>query len=171
MLKNFDDEDAFDDALEITRDAVSGQVATEIDRLQAKVHDLRIRAEDAEMLAKRREWGAEEMDRLRARVRVLEQPRREVRFMAAEMERKLRSHDDRPGWENCEIQWLLKRLREETNELEDAAVNHMAVCRANFRSVSEGPMFPPDVAGEAADVANFAMFIADVCGELEGEDE
>ena len=107
---------------------------------------------------------------LRARVKLLEQPRREVRFFAAEMERKLRDNDFRSGWKECELEWLFGRLREEVDELHDAVTNHLRDCRANYRSVSEGPMFPPDVAGEAADVANFAMMIADVCGTLNGED-
>jgi NTP pyrophosphatase (non-canonical NTP hydrolase) len=64
---------------------------------------------------------------------------------AQQMERKLRANDHRPGWMNDSPEALLRRLREEVDELE-------AVVKANG----------PGVVGEAADVANFAMMIAEV---------
>jgi len=73
-----------------------------------------------------------------------------VRRFAEEMEFQLRRHDDRGGWEDgqCEPKWLLSRLKEEVIELSKAMSN------PNGRVTN--------VAHESADIANFAMMIADV---------
>lgn len=79
--------------------------------------------------------------------------RPEVLAFAQAMEAKLREHDgDRgaAGWRRDSTSALLRRLREEVEEL--ALVGP-------FTCVDE-------VLGEAADVGNFAMMIADVCGVL-----
>lgn len=85
-------------------------------------------------------------------------PREEVLWFAKQMERKLRANDHKGHWSNCDDLYLKRRLREETNELIDA-VNRLK----SYRRTS-----PDDVAWaarmvirEAADVANFAMMIAD----------
>ncbi len=65
---------------------------------------------------------------------------------AAEMERVLKSHDGRSGWEDENSLWLLARLQEETGELSAAII--------------EGHS-PTVILREAADVANFAMMLAD----------
>jgi len=75
--------------------------------------------------------------------------RPEVAAFAMLMEAELRKHDDRPGWKHCNLDWLLGRLREETGELSDAVF-----------------IRGQHTAEEAADVANFAMMIADVSGGL-----
>lgn len=70
------------------------------------------------------------------------------------MEGKLaanRHKGDREGWINDEPEALLKRLLEETDELRSA--------------LAEGRT--KDIPGEAADVANFAMMIADHADGLE----
>ncbi len=77
--------------------------------------------------------------------------REPLQRFATLMEETLRKHDDRGGWENCREVWLLQRLREETLELEDA--------------MGRGQSSVPS---EAADVANFAMMIADNSGWLSG---
>lgn len=79
--------------------------------------------------------------------------RREVRAFALLMEQKLRENDYKGGWGECELPWLLGRLRQEVDELG-------AVAQAR------PPMGPEQVGREAADVGNFAMMIADVCGAL-----
>ncbi len=77
--------------------------------------------------------------------------RPEVLAFAYLMERELREHDDREGWKDCGSGWLMERLMEEFDELEVAITER----------------FPPrSIGSEAADVANFAMMIADVCGAL-----
>lgn len=76
-----------------------------------------------------------------------------VAAFASQMERKLALHDDRPGWQHDSDDSLMVRLREEVNEL------HVALDR--------GRHVPLDIVGEAADVANFAMMLADNSGLLE----
>ena len=48
-------------------------------------------------------------------------------------------------WENCDLYWLLYRLRQETLELEEALYDHER----------------ESILDEAADVGNFAMMIHD----------
>jgi hypothetical protein len=81
--------------------------------------------------------------------------RESVRLFAEAMETKLRENDhDRDGRE-CEVTWLLERGREEHKKLWQAATD-----RSSRIDTAE------DVLREAADVANLAMMVADVCGGL-----
>ena len=66
------------------------------------------------------------------------------------MEAKLRENDHKGGWQGDTATSLLKRLREETDEVEQALM----------------AWEPELVLREAADVANFAMMIADNRGGL-----
>jgi hypothetical protein len=79
-----------------------------------------------------------------------------VKFADA-MERKLRANDHKSHWTNegfDGLDHLLGRIREELEELSSVAgVQHRG---------------EPIVLDEAADVANFAMMIADVCDSLHG---
>lgn len=78
-----------------------------------------------------------------------------VRRFALAMETKLRRHDKERGengWEGDDLLRLTRRLREETDELVQA-------CRAE-------PISMQALVSEAADVANFAMMIADAAGAL-----
>ncbi len=84
--------------------------------------------------------------------------RPEVQRFAVAMEEKLRKHDDRMGWSDCPPGHLLRRLRNETNELAAAV---QSVTRSTYPE-----RHAADVRSEAADVGNFAMMIADVCGSL-----
>lgn len=77
--------------------------------------------------------------------------RPEVRAFAAIMERKLRKHDDWPGWKDCDRWWLLDALREHVRKLDGLLF---------------GQDEPARVAEAAADCANYAMMIADVAGGL-----
>lgn len=89
--------------------------------------------------------------------------RKEVIAFSEDMERKLCANDNKGGWSTCELTWLLRRLREETGELAGAigALMHadLVDMRAQF------------VIDEAADVANFAMMIADNARRLTREAE
>lgn len=67
------------------------------------------------------------------------------------MEKRLRENEHKGGWEDERMDWLFARLLDEAGELE-AEMNPNAV--------------PRQIAVEAADVANFAMMIADNCGGL-----
>lgn len=91
--------------------------------------------------------------------------RPEVVAFADLMEAKLRENDHKGGWKTEDAEDLFGRLGAECVELSEAiglwriqddwrsAALHLPACRKN-------------VAREAADVANFAMMIADVCGAL-----
>ncbi|MCJ7831317.1 MAG: hypothetical protein MUP86_02175 [Dehalococcoidia bacterium] len=80
---------------------------------------------------------------------VVSHVRPEVAAFALLMERELAKHDDRSGWKACNRKWLLDRLLGEAKELDRCLWG------------------PSDCIGhEAADIANFAMMIADVGGAL-----
>ena len=74
--------------------------------------------------------------------------RPELQWFAEQMELRLRANDYKGGWEASPLAYLNGRLREEMNELD----------REVF-PLSEAD--PKRVTHEAADVANFAMMIAD----------
>lgn len=67
--------------------------------------------------------------------------------MNSAMRRKLHVNRHKTGWEHDSLGALMRRLREEVNELDDALV------------FGDGPT-AEDVWNEAADVANFAAMIA-----------
>lgn len=72
---------------------------------------------------------------------------------------------DRGGWRRDTPKALLRRLREEVRELAD-------LIDADFdNDDGTDPDFTAKVAGEAADVGNFAMFIADVAGAIDVSDD
>lgn len=71
--------------------------------------------------------------------------REELQRFALDMERQLQANDHKPGWSHDALWSLLSRLRQETDELSSA--------------IDSGS--PQRIIDEAADVANFAMMIAD----------
>lgn len=73
--------------------------------------------------------------------------RESVRWFAEKMEEKLKKNDHKGGWDNCDIHWLIQRIKEETNELLDAV---------NSGTPKE------NIINEAADIGNFAMMVADI---------
>lgn len=85
--------------------------------------------------------------------------RPEVRAFADLMEAKLRANDHKPGWKTDHPLDLLSRMRQEVGELGQELV-------AGSRTTRDAHQLR--VGAEAADVANFAMMIADVCGALAG---
>lgn len=84
--------------------------------------------------------------------------RPEVIAFAMAMEAKLQKNDHKGGWDGMTPRKLLQRLKQETRELD-------RLLPARRKS----PGTRADVLGEAADVANFAMMVADVCGALDLE--
>ena len=77
--------------------------------------------------------------------------RPEVRAFAVAMEERLRANDHKGGWKGeCQL-WLLERLEDEFAELALAVLDGKP---------------PHEIRDEAADVANFALFVADVAGGL-----
>ena len=95
----------------------------------------------------------------------MKQCRPKVIALAQAMERKLSQHDgDRGenGWLEETPSWLLERLEEELKEL--ATVVGMY---EESTEVSDRERRRKMVLKEAADVANFAMMVADVCQALD----
>src|SRR3990167_7929067 len=89
--------------------------------------------------------------------------RPEVRAFAAAMEKKLRVNDHRPHWRGCDHRYLYGRLLEEVEELRVAALRWVD----DQAKIQSDPAAPARVLDEAADVGNFAMMVADVCGALD----
>lgn len=75
--------------------------------------------------------------------------RPEVAAFAEEMERALQENEHKGGWRECSRMYLLACLREEQQEL--------------YYELIRNPPCDYAIRKEAADVANFAMMIADVC--------
>ena len=71
--------------------------------------------------------------------------REQVKSFSKDMERVLKKNDEKHGWDNLTIHWLLYRLKEETDEL------RMELTNQDKASAMR----------EAIDVANFAMMIWD----------
>ncbi len=95
--------------------------------------------------------GIEAKEYTPSSTRPLEGVRPEVAAFALLMEKKLRENDHKGGWKDCDRPYLLRRLGQESRELQDAVLGHA----------------PLIVGDEAADVANFAMMLADVAGALD----
>ena len=67
-------------------------------------------------------------------------------MFAIEMKKKLDKNEHKGGWQNCDNEYLLKRLKEEVDEVETAIKYNKSL---------------KYIMSECADVANFAMMIAD----------
>jgi hypothetical protein len=91
------------------------------------------------------DWFAVAVDVLYKERGTVPELREEVSWFASQMEKHLRRNNDKGGWLECDQGYLLTRLHEEMNELEFA--------------LEEG--HPGIIIHEAADVANFAMMLAD----------
>lgn len=90
--------------------------------------------------------------------------RRPVAAFALLMEAKLRENDHKGGWGHDLPGDLLDRLHEETGELTAALAAPKQVKFTSQPTV--GHKQRQTIGREAADIANFAMMIADVCGAL-----
>jgi hypothetical protein len=80
-----------------------------------------------------------------------------LEWFALEMEATLRSNDNKGGWEDCRYEWLFGRLEEESKELLEA-LSPMKLDTTAENAWHEQACL---AIGECADVANFAMMIAD----------
>lgn len=89
------------------------------------------------------------------RSKTLPYVRRFARVMEAKLEAN-RHKGDRPGWMKEGLGALLERLEEEVDELRDV----LALLPANGFQLAS-PELKEEILGEAADVANFAMMVAD----------
>lgn len=80
--------------------------------------------------------------------------RPEVLRFAQAMEARLRANDHKGGWKDCRTSYLFERLEEEAKELRGTMFGN------------EKDRLHAQILPEAADVANFAMMLADVTGFL-----
>lgn len=82
------------------------------------------------------------------------------------MEAKLLENEHKGDWKHEPFTFLLNRMEEELQELRDAVMESLmeAIERANGEFTDEERT---RIIREAADVANFAMMIADNTGGLE----
>ena len=102
-----------------------------------------------------------------------DEPRAIIRHFAAAMERKLAANDDvKGGWRgerhHHRVPTLLNALDEEMRELAAALAWYRQATETTQPTKAEALQ---DVLAEAADVANYAMLIADVVGALPPTDE
>jgi NTP pyrophosphatase (non-canonical NTP hydrolase) len=80
--------------------------------------------------------------------------RPKVRAFAQAMERELRANDWKGGWEEMDKHEIISRLYEEMQELREEVLRPQA------------SIIDAQVLKESVDVANFAMFMADIFGTL-----
>jgi len=78
---------------------------------------------------------------------------------AVAMERKLVENDHKGGWKDCTNVYLFRRLKTETKELKE----QIKIYKKESQKPGEytGLTSMMEIKKEAADVANFAMMIAD----------
>lgn len=84
-------------------------------------------------------------------------PRKEIQWFAQEMEAKLRENDHKGGWQGCRFAHIFPRLREESGEL------LVKAHPLNLDTIAETLTAEDacELVRECADIANFAMMIAD----------
>ena len=87
-----------------------------------------------------------------------------VQWFGERMEEELSKNDHKRGWYGETPGWLFRRLRQELDELGRAlrGTRHM-------RSITTEQQ-ANEIIAEAADVANFAMMIADKARQKRGSD-
>ena len=91
--------------------------------------------------------------------------RPELRTFVEGMEKALRSNDWKGGWKGMDLSECIKRLKQEMYELENETVNFPKF-NLEHDHVLRDWINPVATLQEAVDVANFAMFTADVAGAL-----
>jgi hypothetical protein len=144
--------DFLSNALATSREQTAA-VERERDELQRRYNDA---CNASQKNAQERNAAEREVSKLREALRP------EVAAFARLMEQKLRENDHKGGWDQESKHWLLGRLKEETSEL-DNAICDWACTKIGSQGEREATVV---VGREAADVANFAMMIADRCGSL-----
>ncbi len=99
--------------------------------------------------------------------RLNEGTRERIRWFARRMEKKLRQNDHKGHWSNCTRAYLIRRMRTELKELAAKVTNFGRLTR---KSMTDAGLQDSARAliSEAADVANFAMMLADVVAARAG---
>lgn len=78
--------------------------------------------------------------------------RPEIKLFAEVMEKQLQKNEHKGGWKDCESSFLKQELFKNSREL--------SITEIHF------PYDKQTILRRAANIANFAMMIADVCGAL-----
>ena len=135
---------------------------------EGQIAKLRAELANAEYEIRQHESAADTARRELAEARVeladWQTLRPEVQAFAQAMETQLRANDHKGGWKDCTRDYLMTCLVDEVSELRAEAYGR------TFSWYSLEPK-PEKVRAEAADVANFAMMIADVLGGLVSKGE
>ncbi len=99
-------------------------------------------------------------------------PRKEVNRFAIRMEEVLQENDHKNHWSKCSYAYLLQRLKEEVDELDEAIASHVLgqVMPRDLDGASSVEKYA-EVEKEAIDVANFAMMISDNLRNLKENQE
>lgn len=136
------------------------EIEEERDKLRQHVTELSLARDKLEDIAQANKLDAiryqQQLEAFKDEAAAIPQLRPKVLAFASMMEWILKNNDDKGGWQNCEPTWLISRLRDEVSELEQALYNN----------ISRGVINKSEIRNETADVANFAMMIADRCGAL-----
>jgi len=90
-----------------------------------------------------------------------------IDWFAIEMKRKLTQNLHKGGWGDCRFDYLLGRLRAETDELLYSHIKYRLDTHMQAKVITDQQV--KDLVGECADVANFAMMIADNFKRMERE--
>ncbi len=81
--------------------------------------------------------------------------RKSVLWFANQMESVLQENDNKDGWDDCSVHWLLARLTHEVAELQEVFAGGDLDYVSHERVIEE-----------AVDVANYAMMIADIIKKI-----
>ncbi|MHC4501833.1 MAG: hypothetical protein ACYTFI_00895 [Planctomycetota bacterium] len=96
--------------------------------------------------------------------------RAEVDSFAAEMERELQANDHKGGWKDCSPWPLFAEMTNHKRALQRSVGDLLAmetdVAMGSHGDLPKQQQLIDRIRDDAADVANFAMMIADVCGAL-----
>jgi len=98
--------------------------------------------------------------------------RPEVERFARAMEAKLRLNDHKGGWHNCDRGYLRRRMRTEMRELFavlDTLTREERRSKVSARGEARHERACAKLLGECADIANFAMMLADTHYVLNGD--
>ena len=84
-----------------------------------------------------------------------------IKWFGMRMENKLKENDHKGGWMNCNFKSLFKRMRIESDEILEAYYfQRMQRDWGNWKIDEDSAQ---ELIDECADVANYAMMIADNC--------
>lgn len=84
--------------------------------------------------------------------------RNEVSWFAEQMEKKLKANDDKEGWSYCSKDDLLDSMKDELGEMIEQAsrIGYSCFCGHSISNKDVQTLID-----ECADIANYAMMIAD----------